>query len=49
MKRFNAEKIRRDINEIDWEQVSSYGDPNTMWVKWKGLFLSVADKHVTTK
>ena len=49
MKRFNVRAFQNDINTINWEQIAHAEDPNMMWIRWKELFLSVANKHAPIK
>ena len=42
---FNHSNFRRDISMQDWDSIEQYQNPNDMWVEWKRMFLSCADRH----
>ena len=45
LKNFNETEFLRDLHMIDWNRVTTYNNPNEMWVFWKHLLASVIDKH----
>lgn len=48
-KKFNANLFRNDLRNIPWENIDEIEDINDRWDLWKGMFLSVVDKHAPYK
>ena len=44
-KNFNRNSFRSDILAQPWDDLKGVHNPNEMWLKWKTLFLEVADVH----
>ena len=44
-RKFNCKKFSEDLMLIPWELINNINDPNSAWLVWKDLFLSVSDKH----
>ena len=44
-KHFDAQSFRADISVQPWDELMRMENPNSMWLKWKSLFLEVCDKH----
>ena len=44
-KHFDAQSFRADISVQPWDELMGMENPNSMWLKWKSLFLEVCDKH----
>ncbi len=48
-KHFNDNEFLNDLNEIDWNEISSSDDPNVMWSMWLTNFTQILDKHAPFK
>lgn len=46
-RKFNRDNFRNDIASQSWDELynSNNPNPNEMWLLWKGIFLSIVDKH----
>ena len=45
MKRFDGERFNENLLNMPWERIVLKTDTNSMWIRWKELFLEVLDKH----
>jgi len=48
-KNFDENDFKRELESLPWDGFSILMNPNDMWLKWKELFLSVANKHAPLK
>lgn len=45
LRHFNETCFLNDLNQINWNEVSSFDDPDQMWVVWRDNLMNVIDKH----
>jgi hypothetical protein len=48
-KHFNDNEFLNDLNEIDWNEISSSDDTNVVWSMWLTNFTQILDKHAPFK
>lgn len=48
-KHFNKENFLIELNQLPWDDVDLFSDPNEMWRVWKEMFLCCVDKHAPRK
>ena len=48
-KNFDADAFNEDLKNLSWHEILSMKDANTMWTKWKTLFLTVLERHAPHK